>query len=227
MLKVQNANRGLLIFLMSILTIGFTNAQQKLTGTFCVSSSTAGNYAECLTFFKSGRFEYSTGGDLGDEFFGKGIYSRENNILILNYNKTELNNFSSYHKYTNLTNNKDLVAIEIKVMNTHGEPIPWVNIFINDNEVKKTNKLGELFLEFQKLESFINFEAAFVGYQRHKFKIRQDLSSKIEVYLKEGQFEGTPILNQIDSLNILEFNDKYFKMEGKDNIIRKWIKIEN
>ena len=68
----------LLINFILIQTLIFS--QESLYGKYCHSFD---DVYSCINFLENQRFEYNSGGDLGDSYIGTGKYKLVNNELVL------------------------------------------------------------------------------------------------------------------------------------------------
>ena len=74
----------LLINFILIQTLIFS--QESLYGKYCHSFD---DVYSCINFLENQRFEYNSGGDLGDSYIGAGKYQLVNKELILIFDKAE------------------------------------------------------------------------------------------------------------------------------------------
>lgn len=214
--KAQNVNYLMLVCILfyHLTSIGQTN----ITGTYSTESTS-------MTFFENGDFSYKTGGDLGEDDYGKGVYSFNGQKLILNFNKTKLGNISSYSHYKIWQNKKNDVEILVTVLDFNGKPIPGATIFCSQfKQQKQTNKDGTGTLNLPKKTKYAEITVRFLGYKESKTLINLRFNHKITVFLSAGELEGVPILNQIDTLTIVSFKNRYFKEKNKKGELVTWVK---
>ena len=86
-LKGRNVS-FIIIFILSGLLCNNVYSQKKIKGKFCKEFEIR-DYGECLTFQPDSTFAFKYSGHLGTIDYGKGDYKFIDNLLILNYDKTE------------------------------------------------------------------------------------------------------------------------------------------
>jgi hypothetical protein len=87
------------------------------------------------------------------------------------------------------------------------------------------NDDGNAKLELKKSSNNIEIIVSYVGFKEYKIKLRGDRNYNLKIYLT-NIYNGTPIMNRIDTLNISDYSDKYFKLKSKDNKAITWNKIK-
>jgi hypothetical protein len=216
----------ILHIIILIFIIQFNNAytQQKIEGTFCREYG-LNDFYNCYTFFNNGEFKFETGGDLGNDYYGKGDFLLSENSLILNYNKSEPKELS-YYRANFWKNNKDSIELNFQVMDMEKQKIPYANIVIL--KYKKgiiTNENGNGKMEIKKSNEICEITVSYIGYDECKISLKKNFNYNFKVYLTKG-FTGVPIKNHKETLEILELTDKYFKTKSKGDTIIIWNKIE-
>ncbi len=195
--------------------------QEKLDGQYCADYPT-GDFYKCLEF-KGNEFSYEGGGHLGIESYGSGTYEQIDDYLILNYHQTKPLELS-YHKLKFWINKKPVVDLKVKVKDLDGDKISGANVFVNETKkgvIADTLGFGHLVLE--KKDQNIELIISYLGYVQEKIQLRQDFNYEIEVYLREGSMP-TPILNQIDTLKIIQHKNNSFQEVMKNSKVRPWNK---
>ena len=213
-------------FILFLLTI-YSNllfSQNKIEGKYCKEYGIKDTY-HCYTFFKNGEFKLESGGDLGNDYYGKGDFLLNENSLILNYNKTEPAELS-YYRTEFWRNNKDSIELNFQIMNMENLKIPYANVAILSNKTGIiTNENGNGKMKLKKSNENCEITVSYIGYQECKIKIKQNNNYNFKIYLTKG-FTGVPIKNQTETLEILELTDKYFKTKSINDNIIIWNKIE-
>lgn len=200
---------------------------QKLPiGTYCIEYKLK-DFSTCLTFNSNKEFFFTSSGDLGVLEYGSGNYDIKNGFLILDYCNTKLGSFSGYHQYTNWTNDRDNIEIQISVNDRTGEILPNVGIsFPREKTSEITNIKGMLIVEFKKSTEICEIIISALGYEQYSFQIQKNLNYQINIVLSEDKdSEGIPIKGQIDNFELLEFKNDILKLKDKDGIFRIWKKI--
>jgi len=218
--------KRILHIIILLFIIQFNNAytQQKIEGIFCREYGLKDFY-NCYTFFNNGEFKFKTGGDLGNDYYGKGDYILSENYLILNYNKSEPKELS-YHRTKFWKNSKDSIELNFQIMDMVKQKIPYANIYIL--KYKKgiiTNENGNGKMKLKKSNENREIIVSYIGYDECRISIKKNFNYNFKVYLTKG-FTGVPIKNHKETLDILELTDKYFKTKRKDENIIIWKKIE-
>lgn len=209
----------ILITLFVLPTIALS--QIKIEGTYSYLAPNQEHY-DFYDFAKSGKFEYHTGASGGDFLYGKGIFKISGDTLILNYNSTELQDFSGYHRLTSWKNNRDSIDIQIQVMDTKGIQLRNGFIFLpHKKRSADLNKEGSTFLKFEKTDEKIPFEITSLGYQDYFFDLEQNLNQSVVVFLQENQ-SGIPIKGQKEILIIKNLKKDFIELEDSQG--RIWIK---
>ncbi len=167
MQKEKNA-----IKIISVLIILFVldkaYSQEQLNGNYS-SLAQFQEFYDFYNFNKNGVFEYHTGADLGDDYFGKGEYKIENDNLILNYNKTSPLKLG-YYLTEIWTNNKDSINVNITTITLDKKPAPYLSITFSDSLAKNgvngiaTDRDGSGSITFKKDRKNINLSLTGVGY---------------------------------------------------------------
>ena len=87
------------------------------------------------------------------------------------------------------------------------------------------NEKGITLLNLKKDRNNLEFEISNLGFNNYKFSIDKNYNYKVSIYLQKDGF-GLPILNQIDTLEVVKKKTKYFTVKDKDGKITTWRKIE-
>jgi len=226
--KAQNATK-IILFLFYLFTTNNAISQEKLNGSYSCLAPLQEHY-NIFSFNEKGQFEYHIGASLGDDYYGKGEYKFTDNQLILNYNKTELIQ-TSHHVSKIWTNNTEIIDIHFNIFDIEGNPLPYTNIIYRDSLSKNgyngvmANEKGITLLNLKKDRNNLQFEISNLGFNNYKFSIDKNYNYKVSIYLQKDGF-GLPILNQIDTLEVVKKKTKYFTVKDKDGKITTWRKIE-
>lgn len=227
--KAQNVTRIILI-LVYLFINNKAISQEKLNGSYSCLAPLQ-EYYNIFSFNKNGQFEYHVGASLGDDYYGKGEYKFTDNQLILNYNKTEHLKIG-YHASKIWSNNKDSININFKFFDFDNNPVPYVNVIYKDSLSKNghngvmADEKGTALLNLKKDRNDLQFEISNLGFNHYKFPINKNYNYEVSVYLQKDGF-GLPILNQIDTLEVVKKKTKYFTVKNKDGKIITWRKIES
>jgi len=221
--RMKKITHYFIIYLL-IIHSSFSFSQNRIEGKFCKEYGIKDFY-DCYTFFNNGEFESENGGDLGNDYYGKGDFLLNENYLILNYNKTEPAELS-YHRTEFWTNSKDSIELNFQIMNMENLKIPYANVAILSNKTGIiTNENGNGKMELKKSNENCEITVSYIGYHECKIKIKQNNNYNFKIYLTKD-FTGVPIKNHTQTLEILELTDKYFKTKSKDDNVIIWNKIE-
>lgn len=218
-------NTLILISLMVLNNLGYC---QDIIGKYCKIYEIQNVYYSCLEFNKNGQFEYHSGGDLGDEYYGYGYYKfiKDENIISLIYSDSTLNKFSGFYRYRMWQNNDDKMVINLKVMDVEGNPLEHASIVDIENKLGSySSKDGMAQLIKKKSDKNSRIDIALIGYDNQIITIDNHINYEINVYLSKYNY-GVPIKNQLDTLKIVELKNNFFKVIGKDGKIINWSKID-
>ena len=190
-----------------------------------------GDYSNCLTFETDRNFTYEYSGHLGVLKYGQGEYKFTDNQLILNYNKTEPIKIG-HHVSEIWTNNKDSIYLKINIFDFDGLPLHAVSVIYKDSLSKygysgvASNREGIALINLKKDRTDLDFEISHLGFNIYKFSLDKNYNYNISVFLqKDG--DGLPILNQIDTLEIIKRRPKYFTVKNKNGSETTWRKLED
>ncbi|MEE9406694.1 MAG: hypothetical protein V3V28_01340 [Polaribacter sp.] len=222
---MKNAINILLIILVSLL-YSKTYSQNSLNGTYC-RDYTLNDFGKCLKFEKE-IFNYIHSGHNGINESGNGEYKISSDIIVLNYNKSEIRK-KSYHISKIWKNNKDSINVVFEFLDFENKPIPYVNVFYKDSLLKKgyngfvASKEGFVSYKLTKEKEVFEFSFSNIGFEQYKILIDKNFNYLISIFL-EREGIGTPIKNQIDTLNIVELKSAFFKVKEKNGKITTWRK---
>ena len=229
-LKDRSVNR-IKVFILMGLMFNTVYPQKKLEDTFCMKYEYPGDYSNCLTFETDKNFTYEYCGHLGVLKYGHGEYKFTGSQLILNYNKTEPIK-TGHHLSEIWTNNKDTIYLKINILDFDGFPLHGVSVIYKDSLSKygysgvASNKEGVALVNLKKDKTDLDFEISHLGFNIYKFSLDKNYNHNISVFLQK-QGDGLPILNQIDTLEIVKIRPKYFTVKRKDGNIATWRKLED
>lgn len=225
MQKAQNVIKIAIIFLAFHYS---SYGQNRLEGKYSRLAILQEHYAYYI-FDENNGFEYHSGASLGDDYYGEGVYEIISNNLILNYNKTKPIQ-TGYHNQEIWTNNHDSLTLNIKVLDFNKTPIPNVNIIYKSSLSSHglngiiVNKKGIAILKFKKELKDIDLAFSNLGFKEYKVSLLKKYNYNLTVFLEEVGSGGVPIINQIDTLKILELKNDYFRTIDKNNEITFWKK---
>ncbi len=228
--KEKNAiNITILLFILCFFNM---HSQNIIKGTFCVDYDLK-DFSSCLKFNENREFIFNHSGDTGILEYGKGEYKLTDNQLILNYNKTPVKKLG-YYNFSIWKNNLDSIDIIVSVFNKRTKaPIKYANVFFKDSTNKvgytgfSANESGMVNLTTTKDKNTIELNVIYIGFLEQKINLTRNKNYMIEVYLKEIEDEnGIPILNQIDTLELVQYNKKQFKVKNKNGSLITWRKME-
>lgn len=222
-----------MILILFLICFFSSYSQDTFSDTYCIDYDLM-DFSTCITFETKNTFKYSQYGDTGRLKYGEGEYKHQNNRLILNYNKTSAKSIGHY-SLSVYKNNSDSIRLIVSVFNTRtNEPIEYANVFFKDsiNNLGYTgssaNADGLVEIRTSKNKNNIELNVIYLGFIEQKINLIRDKNYKIKVYLKEQADEsGMPILNQIDTLEIVKIRPKYFTVKRKDGNIATWRKLED
>ena len=207
------------LFLMLYTVVSFS--QEKLEGQYCADYP-SGDFFECIEF-KGNEFSYQEGGHLGIESYGSGTFERTGNYLVLNYNLTKPLELS-YHKLKFWINEKPVINLKINVWDLEGNEIRGANIFVNNTKLGViADSLGYGQLDLEKKNQNFELIISYLGYVEERINLRQDFNYEINAYLKGGSMPA-PILNQTDTLKIVQNKEDSFEEIMENSRVRPWNK---
>jgi hypothetical protein len=228
-LKEQNVINTLIFILVGILcnnTYSQINKQDK----FCIDYPMK-EFSKCLLFETKNVFKYEYSGDTGVFEYGKGEYKFVKNFLILNYNKTEPQK-KGYHLSKIWLNKLDHIKINFHFFDFNNIPLPYVNIIYQDTLSKNgfsgvaANEKGLAVVNLKRDRTKIQFKISNLAFNQYELTIDKNYNYDISVFLqKEGH--GLPILDQIDTLEIVKNKPKYFTVKNKNGSISTWKKSDD
>jgi len=183
-------------------------------------------FYDCYTFYNNGEFEFNSGGDLGDSFYGKGDYFFNEKYLILNYNKTKLERLG-HNETTPWKTEKDSIELNFQIMedNFSKLTLPYANINILSEQKKivaDENGVGKI--KLKKSDKVCDILISFFGLKNYKIKVNKAYCYDFKIYLA-NVYNGKPIKDKVDTLQISEFSDKYFKTINRYKKESTWNKI--
>lgn len=209
------------------LFISVLYSQKKLEGKYSKLYQFQEHF-ESLDFDELGSFSYAKGSS-GNDFFGNGTYTISKDKLILNYNKTKSIELAYYIPKI-WKNSKDSIVVKLQVMNLEKQAVSYANVVYNNNNkpngfsgVISTNT-GEANIVLPKSKQLIELKITAMGFVPFSITINQNVNYVVKVFLQK-QGKGIPIRNQVDTLNIVEFNKDFFKVKDKDEHLIMWKKI--
>jgi hypothetical protein len=222
--KAHHVIKKLILLSALIMPLLACHSQETLDGNYCIKFGMGDTY-HCLNF-KGKTFKMERGADLGNDYYGKGTYQIKDSLLILNYNKTPLKEFSGYYRSQVWKNSSDTVQLTFTIRDLEKNPVPYSSVVILKEKIgKKTNKEGKAELKSLKSKIQKEIQVLCLGYEIIKIQIFGNLNYHFDVFLKESDQEGIPIKNQIDTLQIKEFGKGYFIVLNKGKEIL-WKKVK-
>ena len=218
-----------LVLILTIVNRAFSQ-MIKLEGTYSNLASLQEHY-NFYVFDNNGKFDFHSGASLGDDQFGKGTYRIIENLLILNYNKTEPIEVA-HHVSKMWINNLKTIDIHLRFFDFNSTPLPFVNVIYKDSLSQNgyngivANKEGEAELNLTKENEDLNLVISNLENSQYEFTLDKKYNYIISVYLQKAG-TGLPIRNQIDTLEIIEHSPKYFIAKNKDGSVTTWRKRED
>ncbi|MCO5724154.1 carboxypeptidase-like regulatory domain-containing protein [Robiginitalea marina] len=219
--KERKAMAAMTLILMSITC----SAQKALQGTYAEQGVPIDAYSY-YTFHGQGGFEYHAGGDLGDDFFGRGTYRISHDTLFLEYSVDSAIPLP-YHKATFWTDLTDSITLEVRVKDLEGSPIAHANVYSREHSAIGKVVDGDGFGRFRlkRIETDYDITVSFIGFVPHTIKIPGFRSYRLDVFLSETG-KGVPIYKHSDTLRIVEFTDAYLVLRGGDDSDSRWVKVD-
>lgn len=229
MQKEQSVIKNIILCILLIISHHTYSQKERLNGKYSNLASLQ-EYYNFYVFDENGEFEYHTGASLGDDYFGEGTYKFLDNLLILNYNKTEPLK-TGRHVSKIWTNNSKTIDIHFRFFDFNNSSIPFANVIYKDSLSKNgyngivANKEGIAKLNLRKENKESHLVISNLGFTQYKFIVDKNYNYNISVYLqKEG--DGLPIRDQIDTLEIVKRKPKYFNVKNRNGSVTTWRKIE-
>lgn len=232
MVVIRGRNVSKLMFILIGVFCYSIKVQGQFLGTFCKVYDLK-HFSSCLTFETDKNFTYRYRGDTGIFEYGQGEYGFVDNRLILNYNKTEPIK-TGHHLSEIWTNNKDSIDVNFKFFDFNNNPIPLVNVMykisLPDNTYTYNgvvaDEQGIAKLNLTKESEQFQLIISNVGFNQYELTIYKKYNYDIAVYLR-AEGGGSPILNQIDTLEIVKRRPKYFTVRNKNGGETTWRKLED
>jgi hypothetical protein len=221
---VHQMLKALLVNNLTFIILFFCNSiygQERINGKFCRDFKFS-DISNCFLFEENGKFTHSIDSDLGNEYYGEGLYKLVENTLYLNYEALDLAKNSSYtSKYW--YNFSDLVEVKVNVVDEKNQPIIGANMFnLKNKKGCETDSNGNCKILFKKSDNYLELNISSLGYKRLKIDINSKYNHSVNVILTEKKSYGVPIINQIDTLRINKDNPVFIYKEKS----KKWIKID-
>jgi hypothetical protein len=219
--KEQKPMATLALILLSIAC----SAQKALQGTYAEQGVPIDAYSY-YTFLGQGGFEYHAGGDLGDDFFGRGTYRISQDTLFLDYSVDSAVPLP-YHKAAFWSDLTDSITLEVRVKDLEGSPIGHANVYSREHSAigKVLDAEGYGRLRLKRIETDYELTVGFIGFVPYTIKIPGSRSYRLDVFLSETG-KGVPIYKHSDTLRIVESTDAYLVLRGADDTARKWVKVD-
>lgn len=232
MQKEQNVIKNIILFLILVISNHLYSQSEKFNGRYSNLGSLQEHY-NYYVFDENGEFRYRTGASLGDDYFGSGTYEFIDHRLILNYNKTEPIK-TGHHLSEIWINNKDSIDVHFKFFDFNNTPISFVNVMYTVSLPNSTytyngvvaDKQGVAKLNLVKENKEFQLIISNVGYNEYRLIVDKTYNYDISVFLQE-QGNGLPILNQIDTLEVVKRRPKYFTVRNKNGSETTWRKIKD
>lgn len=209
------------IFFLIVLKI---NGQSKFEGTYCINYTLKDIYT-CITFYEKGTFEYKTGGDLGNTFYGNGFYQFKNNFLKLDFNKTDTKDIG-YHNSSFWKNEKDSISINFNIASAIGEAIAGANVIVLSEKTGATSdEKGNSTINLRKTEENYKFTVSCLGFDTYEFFLDGNYNYQVSIVLQTFE-PGIPIKDQVMIFEILEFSDQLIKTKNGNGRDGLWERVE-
>lgn len=203
------------------------SAQKTIEGLYALPSPT-GDFSTSINFSKTGIFEYEHSGHLGTEEYGIGTYILERKKLILNYNLTKPLK-ESFYESKFWINDKEKVELKVNVFDLEGNTIPGANIYIlADKNGVIADKSGYGNLVLKKENRKAELTISFVGYDEVRIPFNQKNNYEYIVHLRKSKKGSSPrpILNQVDTLQVLKKRKNEIITLNKNNQEQVWTRFE-
>lgn len=227
MQKEVLVNKSLYLTIVCFIFLKYSFSQKKISGTYSNLYEFQEHY-NYINFEKNFGFEYHSGASLGDDFYGKGTYNCNNDLLILNYNKTKPIQKGSHTSYISI-NTKNNVSIAFSFFSLDSIKIPYVNILYEIDGIHKgaaCDANGNTIIKLKKDITKIIFQCSVLNYEPYSLTVDLQVNSNIVVYLQKSGL-GLPICNQVDTLKILKKKADYFIVKDINGETTKWSKINS
>lgn len=184
MFKMEKTFFAILIFAIST-----CSSQNHISGNYCYSFN-AGD-GNCIEFLKSHRFNWKSTGDLGTYYVGSGMYSFEDEELILNFDENSRSNNSILNIESNPEVSHDEVDFKFKILDNHNQPLPGVSVTVKQDSLLNFQTDSTGYLEVNSLTKgpkHLEIEISnLLGYQNFKFEVIPDSNKEIKVVLYPKQ----------------------------------------
>lgn len=164
-------------------------------------------------------FSFTSGGDLGIHEYGSGDYVVQNDMIILNYNDTQLTPVRNESEILGYKNFKSDLHYRFLIKDFNGQIIENANIFLNNDRVpiEMIENYHELTIPKEKLSSNDRVELIItkLGFREFRTELFNNLNYIIKIKLSQDKIGSTPIYNAIDTLSFKKVNNHYilFKEE--------------
>lgn len=196
----------------------------KLRGSY---DALIGEHYSTHTFTEKGTFDYHKGSSLGDSYYGSGHYKVTEGCLILDYDSTAPAKTSLVE--TNIwTNESDSILVRIKVNEENQRPLYGAKIEIESfNRKLMTDKNGFVEIKFLKSKSSkpLKGKLIYMGYYNGYFTFDSNTNCLLKINLQKHN--GVPILNTVDTLEIVKQTNEFLKLKKSDGQELYWKKSDS
>lgn len=215
-----------IIFFLGVISVSIVYSQKNLNGVYSGLARYQESY-ENFEFDENGDFEYHEGSCLGDNVYGLGTYELKEDLLILNFNRTEPRPLS-YHKEEIYISNNDSITIEIQFFDINDQ-LTLDHLDIRDAKRKRvgiTNSDGFIELRYKRGKEKIDLTFVTLGYPEYNVSLNRNFNYMVKMFWAQA-FGGVPIKNQIDSLKIHKSSRKEMMLGNENWKTKTWVKYED
>lgn len=225
--KVQIAIKYFLIIQLSFI-YSTVIGQNILNGTYSKLMDGQEHF-DYYEFNQQGDFKYYSGASLGYKYYGKGNYKIINDLLIFDFNKTELKEYSGYYRYTDWINKSNKIILKFKIFDLEGNNIPNVNIYLSKMKIGKItniNGYAQIILNKDEIEDD-DISISLIGFEPQKLPFDKNYNFEFKIYLKKRNFKSfsKPIYNQKDTLEIINIFENNINLRRNDGSVISWKKL--
>ncbi|SFS81101.1 hypothetical protein [Lutibacter maritimus] len=181
-------------------------SQESLSGKYCHSFDD--NYS-CVNFLENRRFEYNSGGDLGDSYIGAGKYQLVNKELILIFDKAEKVYQSIIEIKSIQTKSNDSIKLNFHFFDSNKIELPFTYVGKDSLSTFSADKFGNLEIIEPKNTSENTYKIWFIGYETLSINLKMDSDKEIIIFL--SQWTPKIISSEIIKYELIEIRDSYFK----------------
>ncbi len=200
------------------------NAQTKLNGKYCIDYGTKDVYT-CITFLEDSTFEYNSGGDFGNNEYGKGIYIIDKDTLILKYNLTEPK-LDVHTESLYWVNSLDSIQVKLRLKETNNGPMAGAHIEISTTkEIHISEMDGSATFKLKKIKELYFGKIRYVGFPEYHFVIDGTKNYVITTHFNKNPL-GQPIKNEVKTFLLSDVQENSFRAKNDHGVLFYWYKIK-